>query len=253
METELRLQSQAQSPQTASLWGLLLTIGILIAWVGSLGILLLRSLESLPIEWRIVAIAGRTFLHTGLFILAHDAMHRNLFPPHKSLNHRVGKLCAGLYAFLSYSQCRKNHAQHHKIPAQVGDPDFHDGIHSDPISWYWHFLCGYLSLPGFGRFTLGWSGIFLGGWAWHIAPTNILLFWSLPLILSSIQLFVFGTYLPHRRGSTDQRQDHHQNHFQILASLLSCYHFGNYHWEHHTYPQTPWYRLPHIHLPSAKS
>ncbi len=256
METESPLQPQAQSPQTTSRWGLLLTIGILIAWASSLGLLLPRSLESLPIVWVVGAIGVRTFLHTGLFILAHDAMHRNLIPQHKSLNHRIGQLCVGLYAFLSYAQCRQNHRQHHKIPAQIGDPDFHDGIHSHPISWYWHFLRGYLSLPGFGRFTLGWSGIFLGGWAGHIAPANILLFWSLPLILSSIQLFVFGTYLPHRGGSIDHRpttSTPRPTALKIVSSLLSCYHFGNYHWEHHTYPQTPWYQLPHIHPPGTKS
>jgi beta-carotene/zeaxanthin 4-ketolase len=257
METKSLVKSQAASPQTASLWGWRLTIGILIAWVSSLGILLSQSPESRSIGWVVGAIAGRTFLHTGLFILAHDAMHRNLMPQHKLLNHRIGQLCVGLYAFLSYAHCQQNHAQHHKIPAQVGDPDFHDGIHAHPISWYWHFLRGYLSLSGFGRFTLGWSGIFLGGWAWHISPTNILLFWSLPLILSSIQLFVFGTYLPHRHGSTDRRLTHApatgQMALQVFGSLLSCYHFGDYHWEHHTYPHTPWYRLPYINPPPPKS
>jgi beta-carotene/zeaxanthin 4-ketolase len=218
-----------------------------------LAIMLPRSLDAMPIGWVMVAIAVRTFLHTGLFILAHDAMHRNLIPQHKSLNQRIGQLCVGLYAFLSYDQCCRNHGQHHKIPAQVGDPDFHDGVHGDPIRWYWHFLRGYLSLPGFGRFTLGWSGILLGGGGCHIALPNILLFWALPLILSSIQLFVFGTYLPHRGGLTDRPQRTEQTIFQIFGSLLSCYHFGNYHWEHHTYPQTPWYRLPHIQPPSAKS
>jgi beta-carotene/zeaxanthin 4-ketolase len=257
METELPLQSQAPTPQTTSRWGFLLTIGILLAWLSSLGLLLSRSLESMPIAMVLGAIGVRTFLHTGLFILAHDAMHRNLIPQHKSLNHRIGQLCVGLYAFLSYDQCCCNHGQHHKIPAQVGDPDFHDGVHGDPIRWYWHFLRGYLSLPGFGRFTLGWSGILLAGWGLHIALPNILLFWALPLILSSVQLFVFGTYLPHRGGLTDRRQDANptmgQNPVQILGSLLSCYHFGNYHWEHHTYPKIPWYRLPHIDSPSAKS
>jgi beta-carotene/zeaxanthin 4-ketolase len=253
METESPLQSQAPTPQSASLWGCLLTIGIVGAWLSTLAILLPRSIGTMPIGWVIGTIAGRTFLHTGLFILAHDAMHRNLIPPHKALNQRIGQLCVGLYAFLSYDQCCRNHGQHHKIPAQVGDPDFHDGIHGDPIRWYWHFLRGYLSLPGFGRFTLGWSGILLGGSLAQIALPNILLFWALPLILSSVQLFIFGTYLPHRNGLTDRRREHEQNYVQILASLLSCYHFGNYHWEHHTYPQIPWYRLPHIQPPRAKS
>jgi beta-carotene/zeaxanthin 4-ketolase len=238
---------------TESRWGLILTIGILAAWGSTLALLLPWSIRTMPIGWLVSAIAGRTFLHTGLFILAHDAMHRNLVPQHQPLNHGIGRLCVGLYAFLNYDQCRRNHGQHHRIPGQVGDPDFHDGEHSHPVGWYWHFLRGYLSLKGFGVFTLGWSGIFLvccGGGA--IGVTNVLLFWALPLILSSMQLFVFGTYRPHRQGLC-LPPDRPRSVRQRAWSLLSCYHFGEYHWEHHHDPKTPWYRLPQLDRPRPKA
>ncbi len=253
METESPLQSQAPTPEVASRWGGLLTIGIVGAWLGTLARLLPQSLAAMPIGWVIGAIGLRTFLHTGLFILAHDAMHLNLIPQHKPLNHGIGRICVGLYAFLNYDQCRRNHGQHHRIPGQVGDPDFHDGQHDQPIGWYWHFLRGYLSLRGFGLFTLGWSGIFGVGCGWGaIAIPNILLFWVLPLILSSIQLFVFGTYQPHRQGLLIP-PDRPRNALQRGWSLLSCYHFGAYHWEHHHDPKTPWYRLPQVNQPAPKA
>jgi beta-carotene ketolase (CrtW type) len=37
---------------------------------------------------------------------------------------------------------------------------------------------------------------------------NVLAFWALPAILSSLQLFYFGTYLPHRRGEEPFPDDH---------------------------------------------
>jgi beta-carotene/zeaxanthin 4-ketolase len=254
-----------QSPlwHTESRWGLTLTIVLLGAWLSTLSLLLPLSLATIPIGWLLAAIGGRTFLHTGLFILAHDAMHRNLIPQDSVLNHRIGQLCVGLYGFLSYAQCRRNHGLHHQIPAQIGDPDWHDGVHRHPLWWYWHFLRGYLSLRGFGWFTLGWSGILLlGGGGLQLPVANILLFWALPLILSSIQLFIFGTYLPHRCGTigvapstslqTPQADDR-RTPVNRLWSLLSCYHFGNYHWAHHTHPTIPWYRLPQLHSTTTKS
>jgi beta-carotene/zeaxanthin 4-ketolase len=242
-------------PVTESGWGIILAIVIVAAWGGSLALLLPVPLSTLPIGGLLVAIGARTFLHTGLFILAHDAMHRNLLPHHHPLNHGIGRLCVGLYAFLSYDQCRRNHGQHHRIPGQIGDPDFHNGVQSHPIAWYWHFLRGYLSLRGFGRFTLGWSGILLGGWGWGgWAIANILLFWALPLILSSMQLFVFGTYRPHRHGLTNPSPaPSSPGTLRIAWSLLSCYHFGDYHWEHHHDPKTPWYRLPAFNPTHPKS
>jgi len=73
---------------------------------------------------------------------------------------------------------------------------------------------------------------------------NTIIMWAVPAILSSIQLFYFGTYLTHRHA--DEFPDHHNartNEFPWLASLFSCFHFG-YHHEHHLFPHEPWWRLP---------
>jgi beta-carotene/zeaxanthin 4-ketolase len=229
-------------------WGGSIALLLLLAWGGSLVLLLGQSLADWSIEMILLAVFSRTFLHTGLFILAHEAMHFNLTPSHKLLNHTLGRLFVSLYAFLNYAQCQRNHGQHHKIPAQIGDPDFHDGVNSHPVWWYCQFLRGYLTLPQFGLFTLGWGSILavcVGGL--QITLLNLLLFWLLPLVLSSIQLFVFGTYFPHRDGSgTRSASPPSPNMSQFFGSLLSCYHFGSYHWEHHAYPTIPWYQLPYV-------
>jgi beta-carotene ketolase (CrtW type) len=75
------------------------------------------------------------------------------------------------------------------------------------------------------------------------SETRIWLFFVAPPVLSSLQLFLFGTYLPHR-SPTAKMAPHHArtqrtNH---LWAMLSCYFFG-YHWEHHQFPHLPWWQL----------
>ena len=72
-----------------------------------------------------------------------------------------------------------------------------------------------------------------------------MLFWALPSLLASLQLFYFGTYLPHRRDETPFLDPHQarSNGYSYLASLATCFHFG-YHHEHHADPSVPWWRLP---------
>ncbi|MGB2926622.1 MAG: fatty acid desaturase, partial [Limnothrix sp.] len=130
--------------------GLGLAIAIILSWLSS-GIFL--SLQPHLSWWQIgCGIVVRTFLHTGLFILAHDSMHGSLVPHRPQLNQALGKLAVGLYACLSYRRCQSQHRLHHLQPAQQGDPDFHDGVHAQPVQWYFHFLGHYFSLRQFSLF-----------------------------------------------------------------------------------------------------
>jgi beta-carotene ketolase (CrtW type) len=73
---------------------------------------------------------------------------------------------------------------------------------------------------------------------------NLIVFWEVPAILSTLQLFFFGTYLPHR--GTYPTQDPYKAKSQGLNhawAFVSCYFFG-YHYEHHAMPWLPWYKLP---------
>ena len=107
------------------------------------------------------------------------------------------------------------------------------------------FFRRYFGWREFGLLAvLLWSYILLLG----ANPANALLFWGVPAILSSFQLFYFGTYLPHRHEEVSQAgfKDRHNartNDYPWLVSLLTCFHFG-YHHEHHARPNLPWWRLP---------
>jgi beta-carotene ketolase (CrtW type) len=82
---------------------------------------------------------------------------------------------------------------------------------------------------------------------------NLLAFWAAPALLSALQLFTFGTWLPHRQ-TDDPFADHHNarsSSFGPLLSLLTCFHFGRHH-EHHLTPWKPWWRLSRTSQPSGR-
>jgi beta-carotene ketolase (CrtW type) len=74
----------------------------------------------------------------------------------------------------------------------------------------------------------------------------VLLFCTVPLLISSLQLFLFGTYLPHRqqRWPACAAQPCSLD-LPVWLSLLACFHFG-YHREHHDHPNLRWFELPRV-------
>ena len=195
----------------------------------------------------------RSFLHTGLFIVAHDAMHNSLAPLNEKLNNNIGRLCLFLYAGLSYKSCSKNHSLHHSYPESEADPDFHALHNPKPINWYFRFLSNYLDSKQFCFLAFFW--LLLLSMARAVNPNaieNILIFCPLPLIISSVQLFVVGTCLPHQKSQQDsKRQQPKSLSLHPLLSFAACYHFG-YHLEHHLSPSTPWFMLPNLRAASLK-
>lgn len=243
------------------LTGLLVALMIVVLWISSLGFLFSIDIAQLSPGWVLPAVLGRTFVQTGLFIVAHDAIHGSVAPSDRRLNRWVGQFVLMLYALLSYQKLSLNHWQHHRQPGQAGDPDFHDGVHRNIFAWYLRFMKGYLDGEQTRVLLLGMGTAFLAlHWGFHIPIVNLFLFWVLPIVLSSMQLFFFGTYLPHRAASSEAmpaptlgfgelnvENSHHatSSDYPLIWSFLSCYHFG-YHWEHHEYPLLPWYRLPSV-------
>lgn len=236
-----------------SLTGLLVALAIMGIWLISLAFLLFTDIARLTPLWILPAILGRMFIQTGLFIVAHDAIHGSVIPSNRWLNHRIGQLAATLYAFLSYQKLFLNHWQHHRHPGQADDPDFHDGVHRSIFAWYLRFMKGYLDAKQILVLLLGMGTVFLTlQFGLHVATANGLLFWVLPIVLSSMQLFFFGTYLPHRSsiganeaGNIETSHQATSSNYPLIWSFLTCYHFG-YHWEHHAYPLLPWYYLPTV-------
>ncbi|MEL6158532.1 MAG: fatty acid desaturase [Cyanobacteria bacterium J06554_11] len=194
----------------------------------------------------VAVIAVRSFLHTGLFILAHDAMHGTLMPAYPQLNDWAGRIILRIYSFLSFEQMQACHHQHHRTPAQATDPDFYPGSF---WPWYFKFMRTYIEGGQGWVIFWGMSAFFyplvLG---LHVPVINAALFWLLPQAMSSWQLFYFGTYRPHKRPPGGHTNAHRANSSSVppLLSFLSCYHF-DYHWEHHQYPHLPWYKLPSMH------
>lgn len=119
----------------------------------------------------------------------------------------------------------------------------------DLTKWYLHFMCEYMA-PGQLLLMGGTYQLLVLGVG--VPHTTVLAFWVAPSLLSSVQLFYFGTYLPHRsaddhRGVQPHVDKHRSrsNDLPTWLSLITCYHFG-YHWEHHEYPYVPWWRLPMV-------
>jgi beta-carotene/zeaxanthin 4-ketolase len=187
-------------------------------------------------------IALECWLSVGLFIVAHDAMHGSLAPFQPRLNWWVGQACLGLYAGFRFTPLNREHHQHHRHSGTAEDPDFDARPPHGFWRWYLNFMTHYFGPREFVILTalVGTYVAVLG------APMpNLLLFWAAPALLSSLQLFTFGTYLPHRPG-VDVFTDRHRarsNDLPVWLSLLTCFHFG-YHHEHHDRPSAPWWRLP---------
>lgn len=189
-----------------------------------------------------LGILFQTFLYTGLFITAHDAIHQSVLPGKPKVNKRFGTLILRAYALFDYNKVTSKHWDHHRFPASSKDPDFHDGTHKKFWPWYFHFLKNYLSIFQ----LIGMALIFnVLHHLFKFPIVNLLLFWVLPSLLSTVQLFYFGTFLTHRESQQGYKDAHRarSNEYNVLLSFVTCYHFG-YHWEHHDRPNVPWWGLP---------
>ncbi|MFQ4142178.1 beta-carotene ketolase CrtW [Chlorogloeopsis sp. ULAP02] len=229
-------------PKKDSITGLIVALLIINIWAASLTFLLYFDVSKFP-NWLIpIAIIWQTFLYTGLFITAHDAMHGAIYQKNIKINNFIGSLSVILYALFSYRQLLKKHWLHHHHPASEKDPDFYDGKRKNGIIWYFHFMKEYWSWHQLIGLTLVYN---LAKYALQIPETHLLLFWAIPPILSSIQLFYFGTFLPHREPEEGYVRPHCAQtiRLSVFWSFITCYHFG-YHQEHHEFPQVPWWQLP---------
>jgi beta-carotene/zeaxanthin 4-ketolase len=220
--------------------GLFIAFFIILLWAGHLVYSVLFVNVNLLSPFLYLHILIQTFFYTGLFITAHDAMHGTV-AKNRKLNDFVGQLATTMFAFLSYRILKKKHYLHHLFPATEDDPDFSPRSNNFFI-WWFIFMKNYTT----------WWQIVLMAVTFNILliwfnETQLLAFWVIPAILSTLQLFFFGTYLPHRKPFSEEMKPHNsrslpKNH---LAAMLSCYFFG-YHWEHHNSPTTPWWKLYQI-------
>lgn len=187
-----------------------------------------------------ILVLALCWLDVGLFIIAHDAMHGSLAPHRPAINIAFGRISLALYAAFRFERLKRLHAQHHAAPGSRHDPDFSIAHPTRFWPWYSAFMRRYFGINEFLMLCPPVAAYLLIG----ARIENILLFWALPAGLSSLQLFYFGTYLPHRQGTPfADRHNARTSEFNTLVSLLTCFHFG-YHHEHHLAPGVSWWRLP---------
>jgi beta-carotene ketolase (CrtW type) len=228
------------------MYGILIATSIFAAWGGHLVFALSHDALRLHPAQTLAHFLVQTFLFTGLFITAHDAMHGAVCRHYRGLNGFFGVAAVRLYALFSYKKLWYKHWEHHRhVATPHDDPDFHDGEHAGFVRWYLHFLMNYIGWKQLVGMALVFNIMlhFL-----HIPLASIILFWVVPSLCSTVQLFYFGTYLPHKEpeGGYTNRHRSATNNFSTFLSFLTCYHFG-YHYEHHEYPAVPWWQLPRAH------
>ena len=212
--------------------GIWIAFAIISLWFLSLGWLLSSYTVDFtnPITYGFLLLQAH--LYTGLFITAHDAMHGSV-AKNKGWNNTLGTIASTLFAYNSYKKLFPKHHQHHRFVATDQDPDYHNGGF---IPWYIKFAREYVSIWQILLMAVTYEVLI------RLFPKpNVILFYIIPSILSTLQLFYFGTYLPHRGEHDNKHQSRSQRKNHIWA-FISCYFFG-YHYEHHHAPGVPWWQL----------
>lgn len=214
--------------------GVLIGLTVITTWLVSQYFLLVTNWNGL-VALVPILILWQTHLYTGMFITAHDAMHRTV-SKNKFVNDAVGFTAALLFAFNFYPRLLKKHREHHKHVATDHDPDYHASHKFWP--WYLSFLKNYITWWQLLSMAVLFNVLKL----WF-DPVNVILLWMVPSLLSTLQLFYFGTYMPHK-GEFPSTNPHRastlpRNH---AVAFVTCYFFG-YHFEHHDHPYVPWWKL----------
>ena len=231
------------SPFRQATIGLALAAAIFASWLG----LHAYSMFAFDLTWTSLPMAlimalVQCWLSVGLFIVSHDAMHGSLVPRGGRANDLIGGFLLFIYAGFMWPRMRSAHFAHHRAPGSGDDPDFSVEHPTRFWPWYAQFLRRYFGWQSiafvFSVVTLYW--LVLG-----VPVEKIVLLYGLPAIASSLQLFYFGTFRPHRHGpgAFADRHNARTDDFGWLKSLATCFHFG-YHHEHHLAPHVPWWRLP---------
>jgi beta-carotene/zeaxanthin 4-ketolase len=221
------------------LWVALAVIGV---WMSSTVVLFRLDLAQMPIGVKFLGLVWQIFLYTGLFVTAHDGMHGSIAPSNRALNDAIGRFVLLAYAMFPFGKMRQMHDLHHEVPCREGDPDFHNGRRKNFFAWYFNFMQNYWSWVRLGLLIAMFHVIHQ---VFRIPEVNLSWFWVFPSVLSSFQLFLFGTFLPHRepKGGYVNEYRATSTPFSEFWSFISCYHFG-YHEEHHALPQLGWWQLP---------
>ena len=240
MTTQITLPDRT----TQTVIGLALALCVAGSWLGlHFYAMFVFELTWANLPFALVMAAVQVWLSVGVFIICHDAMHGSLAPGRPRLNASIGGVLLALYAGFAWKRMRDAHFTHHKLSGHKGDPDFDEDHPSSFFRWYWTFFKRYF---GWQSLVYVHTVVAIYLFVFDIPFMQIFVLYGAPALLSSLQLFYFGTYRPHYHAADAPFADKHNarsNDFGTLASLATCFHFG-YHLEHHRQPQVPWWALP---------
>jgi len=217
--------------------GIIISLIILSIWTGHLLYCIIFVKLELFNPFLYLHIIFQSYLFTGLFITSHDAMHGTINSK-RIINNAIGKLSSFLFAGLSFSKLKNNHQLHHQNPCSGTDPDY-SMKYENILYWFILFIMRYVTV-----IQIIIIGIIFNLLSLINGESPVWLFFVLPSLLSTFQLFFFGTYIPHRKPHTPdmlpfKARTLRKNHF---VAMTTCYFFG-YHYEHHKQPQIPWWQL----------
>ncbi|MDX9906897.1 MAG: fatty acid desaturase [Bacteroidales bacterium] len=217
--------------------GVVIALTILVAWAAHLVYILAGVEIDYASPWFYFHILLQTYLYTGLFITGHDAMH-GVVSSNRPVNQAIGYTVVFLYAGMWYRKLIRYHGMHHQFPGTERDPDYSTGSQNFFV-WWFRFMIHYIT----------WIQLLIMAALYNIltiwlSDRQVILFWVLPAVLSTFQLFYFGTYVPHKRPHTAPMGPHKARTLakSHLLAMITCYFFG-YHREHHESPRTPWWQL----------
>ena len=219
--------------------GLIIAILIFGLWGGHLAYTVTSLEVAWSNPWMYVHILIQAYLYTGLFITGHDAMHRSVSRISR-INNFIGYASTFLFAGMSYKRLIKNHWEHHKFPGTEKDPDFNVKSQNFFV-WWARFMIRYTTIWQILTMAVLFNA---GKYLLGLPDNSLVVFWIVPAFLATLQLFYFGTFVPHRRPHSEKMGKHRartlkRNH---IWAMVSCYFFG-YHLEHHVAPGIPWWRL----------
>jgi len=217
--------------------GVTVALLVILTWAFHFFYCLAYVKADLESGWFYIHVLIQTYLYTGLFITAHDAMHKTV-SRNKFVNDFIGSLSTFLFAGLSYKKLKANHYKHHKDPCGETDPDFYTKSQNFFL-WFFMFMVRYVTITQIIIVAILFNVLKI-----FYPESSIWAFMVVPALFGTLQLFFFGTYIPHRKPHLENMNPHNartlpKNHF---LAMLTCYFFG-YHFEHHDKPHTPWWQL----------